>query len=438
MKIHVEKSSIVRPALAIPEKKLWNSNLDLLVPTVHISTVYFYRQLPNDSSNFFDPRILKKALSCALVQFFPMAGRLGLDENGRLEIWCNGDGVLFVEADLNDVTFDDLEDFTPSLKLQELLVPTVDYSKDIYSHPLLLLQVTRFKCGGVCLGVGLHHTLSDGSSAIHFINTWAEWTRGVSISIPPYIDRTVLRLGVPPYPTFDHIEYDPPPAMKTSTKTVELQSSPCSTAILKLSVDQINALKSKSKPDHGTTIRYSTYEILAAHIWRCMCKARGLSDDQTSKLYMPIDGRSRLNPPLPYGYMGNVLFSCTSILKSGDIQSQPLISIVKKVHEALKKMDDEYLKSALAFIEQQPDLTVLKRGAHTFKCPNLNVVSWMRLPIYDSDFGWGSPIYMGPASVIFEGMVYILPNPIKNGSFSLALCLETNHMQIFKKCLYDF
>ena len=141
MKIHVKKSSIVRPALETPEKKLWNSNLDLLVPTVHISTVYFYRQPPNDSSNFFNPSILRKALSCALVKFFPMAGRLGLDENGRLEIRCNGDGVLFVEADLNDVAFDDLEDFTPSLELQELLVPTVDYSKDIYSHPLLLLQV---------------------------------------------------------------------------------------------------------------------------------------------------------------------------------------------------------------------------------------------------------------------------------------------------------
>ncbi|KAK1549155.1 hypothetical protein Q3G72_001629 [Acer saccharum] len=232
-----------------------------------------------------------------------------------------------------------LEDFTPSLKLQELLVPIVDYSKDIYFHPLLLLQ-----CGGDCLGAGHHHILSDGSSAIHFLNTWAEWTRGISTSIPPYIDRTVLCLGFPPYPTFDHIEYDPPPTMNTPTITVELQSSPCSTAILKLSFDQINVLKAKSKPDHGTTIRYSTYEILAAHIWRCMCKARGLSDDQTSKLYMPIDGRSRLNPPLPYGYMGNVLFSCTSIL-----------------------------------IEQQPDLTVLKRGPHTFKCPNLNVVSWMRL-----------------------------------------------------------
>ncbi|KAK3200285.1 hypothetical protein Dsin_023700 [Dipteronia sinensis] len=126
-----------------------------------------------------------------------------------------------------------------------------------------------------------------------------------------------------------------------------------------------------------------------------MCKARGLSDDQASKLYMPIDGRSRLNPTFPYGYFGNVLFSCTSILKSGNIQSEPLISIVEKIHDALKRMDDEYLKSAVAFIEQQPDQTVLKRGAHTFKCPNLNVV----LPVYDSDFGWGPPFYMGPASV---------------------------------------
>ncbi|KAJ6734324.1 N-BENZOYLTRANSFERASE PROTEIN putative-RELATED [Salix purpurea] len=57
----------------------------------------------------------------------------------------------------------------------------------------LVITVTSFKCGGVCLGVGWHHTLADGTGALHFINSWATLARGLSITIPPLLDRTILR-----------------------------------------------------------------------------------------------------------------------------------------------------------------------------------------------------------------------------------------------------
>ncbi|KAA8522854.1 hypothetical protein F0562_009277 [Nyssa sinensis] len=181
MKINVKESTIVRPAQSTPKHSLWNSNLDLLVPRVHIQTVYFYKS--NGSPNFFQASVLKDALSNVLVPFYPMAGRLGRDENGRFEIYCNGEGVLFIEAE-SESPINDFGDFTPCPQLQQL-VPTVDYSNNISSYPLLVLQVTFFKCGGVCLGVGLHHTLADGASALHFINTWSDVTCGLTITIPP-------------------------------------------------------------------------------------------------------------------------------------------------------------------------------------------------------------------------------------------------------------
>ncbi|KAI8018581.1 Shikimate O-hydroxycinnamoyltransferase [Camellia lanceoleosa] len=116
---------------------------------------------------------------------------------------------------------------------------------------------------------------------------------------------------------------------------------------------------------------------------------------------MATDGRSRLHPPLPPGYFGNVLFTATSITLSGDVKSQPLKYTVENLQDALTRMDNDYLRSAMDYLALQPDPTALIRGAHTFQCPNLNVVSWIRLPIHDADFGWGRPIHMGPASVIF-------------------------------------
>ncbi|KAJ0089785.1 hypothetical protein Patl1_14592 [Pistacia atlantica] len=440
MEIHVKETSLVRPAQETPNHSLWISTLDLLMAErPQVPLVHFYRRplLPaSDKSGFFDTSLLKEALSKALVAFYPLAGRLGKDENGRLQIECNGEGALFVEAETSCVIHDEFgeDDFSPSLKMRQL-VPSFDYpSTQISSNPLLLLQVTYFKCGGVCLGIGWHHIFGDGTSGFHFINSWAELTRGLSLSITPLIDRTILQSRALPYPIFDHIEYHPPPSMNFE----ELQSSPLPTSMarLKLSLDKINTLKAKFKKDHG--VMYSTYEILVAHIWRCACLARRLPDDQVTKLYMPVNGRPRLNPPLSYGYFGNVIFHATPIALAGDIESKPLIYTVKIIYEALKRRDDEYLRSGLAYLGQHdPDLTAVKQGVPTCKCPNLKIASWAKMPMYDSDFGWGSPIYMGRASVPSVGESYVLSSPYNERSLSLIICLETHAMELFKKLFYS-
>ncbi|KAM7252590.1 hypothetical protein ACFE04_008099 [Oxalis oulophora] len=430
MEVRVRRSIVVKPEKDTPNERMWISHLDLLTPIIHVPAVYLYKPSDSVAANSLDTNVLIDALRKVLVLFYPLAGRLGRDEDDRIDINCNSEGALFIEAEV-DECLADLGDFTPSPKLRQL-VPTVDYSQDLSSYPLLILQVTFFKCGGLGLGTYVHHTLADGCSALHFVNTWCDIARGLSASVPPFLDRALLRPRDPPTPTFHHIEYDPPPTMINNSKT----QAATSTLTLKLTLDQVNTLKAKAKKDETT--HYSTYQILTAHIWRCVCKARCLSDDQHSKLIMTTDGRSRLRPPLPPGYFGNVLFTATSVAKSGDIISNPLYQTVENIHTALKRMDDEYLRSALDFLEMQPDLKALMRGAHTFRCPNLNVVSWIRLPIYEADFGWGRPIHMGRASVVFEGVVYILPSPSNDGSLSLTICLEMDHMELFKKFLYDF
>lgn len=133
---------MVRPAAETPRRSLWNSNVDLVVPSIHTPSVYFYR--PTGASNFFDSQILKDGLSKALVPFYPMAARLRRDEDGRIEIDCNAEGVLLVEAETTAI-IDDFGDFTPTLRLRQL-IPAVDYSGGIESYPLLVLQVPHIPC----------------------------------------------------------------------------------------------------------------------------------------------------------------------------------------------------------------------------------------------------------------------------------------------------
>ncbi|KAL8235021.1 hypothetical protein R6Q59_021121 [Mikania micrantha] len=432
MNITINKSSIIPPSKTIPESsnRLWTSNLDLVVGRIHILTVYFYR--PNGSSTFFDPIAMKKALADVLVSFYPMAGRLDRDESGRIVINCNGEGALFVEAEA-DSSLDDFGEFTPSPEFRRL-TPEVDYSGDISSYPLFFAQVTHFKCGGVALGCGVFHTLSDGLSSLHFINTWSDMARGLSVAIPPFIDRTLLRAREPPTLTHDHVEYHPPPTMITTTqKSGSLSKS--STTMLKLTLEQLNTLKAKAKNEGGPA--YSTYEILAAHIWRCACKARGLSDDQLTKLYVATDGRSRLSPRLPPGYLGNVVFTATPVAKSGSLTSESLSNAAKLIHTTLTQMDNEYLRSAIDYLETQPNLSALIRGPSYFASPNLNINAWTRLPVYDADFGWGRPIFMGPATILYEGTIYVLPSPNNDRSVSLAVCLDAKEQPLFENYLYD-
>ncbi|KAG1364386.1 Hydroxycinnamoyltransferase 1 [Cocos nucifera] len=434
MIISERRSTMVRPAEPTPRRRLWNSDLDLLVPRFHTPSVYFYR--PDGSPDFFDPERLQSALAKALVPFYPVAGRLGRDEDGRIEIDCNGEGVLFVEAEAEG-TVDDFGDFAPTMELKRL-IPKVDYTDDISSFPLLVLQVTYFKCGGVSLGVGLQHHVADGTSGLHFINWWSDVARGLGISLTPFIDRTLLRAREPPTPSFPHVEYQPPPSMKAETSPPPANNlfsgGPVAAVnLFKLTRAQLDVLRAKAPKGSGSS--YSTFVLFAAHVWRCVCLARELPPDQPTKLYVAVEGRQRLRPPLPAGYFGNVLFTATPVAEAAEVVGGE--GAAGRIQAVLAGMEDEYLRSALDYLHVLPDLGALVRGAHTYRCPNLGLTSWARLPIYDADFGWGRPVFMGPGAIAYEGLAYVLGSPHGDGSLTLAISLQPHHMLRFQKLIYD-
>lgn len=621
----------MKPAGETPREVIWNSNIDLVIPRIHTPSVYFYKPTLNIRDDVFSYKVMESSLARALVPFYPMAGRLQKDAHDRIEINCNAEGVLLVQASI-DSSLSDFGDFCPTLALKQL-VPKVIYTQDVSAYPLLVLQVTFFRCGGVSLGVGMQHHVADGMSGLHFINTWANMARGEDIEVKPFIDRTLLRARQPPTPKFAHIEYQAPPALLPSkpnsdiTKAVQngvfskagqngvvVATNGCSDnqynggvdisngctkpqndhqckhdnlyhannghkhhdndkhhnhqhhnyanyqyihndddfhmhrhdhyinqnhhphdqhdshlckfnpdhnanhqnghhrdddqqnhhehddfqivndnhnldhalqqhdhhnlnnghhglnahhelqherieyynhhnglqqyshhshndvvtpAILHLTKQQVQELRGKAA-EKQTGATYSTYEAVSAHVWRCVSRARQLGEEQETKLYIATDGRARLRPPLPKGYFGNVIFTATPMARAGELNEEGLSYGAGKIRGALERMDDEYLRSALDYLELQPDLVALVRGAHTFKTPNLGITSWTRLPIHEADFGWGRPIFMGPAGIPFEGLAYLLPSPSQDGGLSVSLALSSLHMPAFLHLFYEF
>ncbi|KAJ9141176.1 hypothetical protein P3X46_031745 [Hevea brasiliensis] len=439
MKISINYSSIICPAVLqeAPNKQIWLSNIDLLLGGGHTPILYLYKPNGPFSSNFFDVKVLKEALKQVLVLYYPVAGRLRKHDNGKTEINCNGEGVLFIEAQANSAMVD-INDFTPSQQLWQL-IPVVEYSNGISSYPLLLLQVTKFACGGVSLGIGWHHILADGVGFTNFMIAWGNIVRGLPIGIPPSFDRTILSHRVPPTPTIHHHEYGSPPTLNSSSITThnpQYQSaskSNNSLKILKITPAQIKILK-------VAISKYTTFEILTGHIWRCVSEARGLPSKQATMVYISVEGRSRLCPPAPRGYFGNAVFHTTTTALAGELISEPLVKTVKRIHEAIKRVDDEYIRSAIDNLEEQMiwdnPPSVMKDPQSTCRSPSLKIVSWLSMPFYDAaDFGWGRPVYMR-ATNPWEGKGHIVSSPNKDGSLLLLICLETHHIPSFEKLFY--
>ncbi|KAL6286106.1 hypothetical protein ACE6H2_010496 [Prunus campanulata] len=169
----------------------------------------------------------------------------------------------------------------------------------------------------------------------------------------------------------------------------------------------------------------------------CAGKARKLPDDQDTRLFIGIDGRSRLQPPLPPGFFGNAVFRAPQIAATGDLISKPTWYATSCIHDALVRMDDDYLRSFLDYLELH-----LSSLSELVKPPlvgsvNLWINSWVRLPIHDADFGWGRPIFMGPGAIQFDRLSFILPSATNDGSLSLVISLNSKHMKSFSKLLYD-
>ncbi|KAJ3677203.1 hypothetical protein LUZ60_002927 [Juncus effusus] len=421
--VEIIKSHIVVPSEETPKTSLWVSNLDLAARRGYTPLVFFYRS--NSNSNFFSVETLISSLAKTLVSFYPLAGRLGVDSYGRIEINCNGEGALLVVA-RSDSMLDDFNDFAPSTEMRNMFVPPAG-SPDPPCI-LLMLQVTYFKCGGVAIGTAMHHTVTDGRGAFHFIETWSSITRGEpNYSPPPFLDRTLLLARPDPTILFNHPEY------KSNSKTLAHSGSSTSyiSSIIRISKKHINALKLQCSGTLGD--RVSAFRAIVALVWQCVCVARKLDSGIETRLYTMIDMRSRMNPPLPVTYFGNAVIRTSVSASVDDVILNPISCVAKTIRGATNQ-GNEYTKSLIDYLETT-NLSNLPRSGLPYS--DLRVISWLGMPIYETDFGWGKPTFVGPALMYYSGFVYLMNSPEKDGGVSIIVALEPETTPRFKKMFLE-
>lgn len=102
MDVSVARTSLVVPAKPIREHWLPLSNLDRVVMPTYVRVLLVYGISGAEKRSYAEVlQTLKYSLARVLVDFYPMAGRLGVQDDGLVNLHCNGAGAIFSEACAN-------------------------------------------------------------------------------------------------------------------------------------------------------------------------------------------------------------------------------------------------------------------------------------------------------------------------------------------------
>lgn len=285
------------------------------------------------------------------------------------------------------------------------------------------LQVTFLKCGGVTVGTGMHHVTMDGAGAFQFIRAWTALARGESPPAPaPFHDRTLLRARSPPRVPFEHPVYSP----------CYLNGAPRPFVTRAYAVGPKLLAGIRSQCAAGA----STYCAVTAHLWRAMCVARGLPAGAETRLRVPANVRQRLRPPLPAAYFGNAIVRDLVTATVGDVLSRPLGFVAERIKRAVSRVDDAFVRSVVDYLELESEKGSQAARGQLMPESDLWVVSWLGMPIYDADFGWGRPGLVAPAQMFGSGTAYVTQGPDKDDPINVLFALEPEYLQTFEKAFY--
>ncbi|KOM39348.1 hypothetical protein LR48_Vigan03g273000 [Vigna angularis] len=377
---------LVKPGKETPLSTLDLSVIDRLpVLRCNAQTLHVFKHGPQAT------RVIKEALSKALVPYYPLAGRLKESQIGCLQIECSGDGVWYVEASSHCTLhsldfFDDLH----SIPYHDLLPDAVPETQGI--QPLVQMQ---------------------------FLNAVGELARDLE---KPSIEPVWHRNFFPPSQTPQKTALPSTPLAPPQMPDYKLQH-----ANIDMPLDQINRLKREFQQVTG--LNCSTFEIVAAACWTSRTRAIRFEPNTELKLVFFANCRQLLDPALPNGFYGNCFFPVTITASCESLRNATTVGVVKLIQEAKAKLGvefDKYLKGEH-----------LNNGEDPFAPPltytTMFVSEWGRLGFNHVDYQWGPPVHVVPiqgSSIIPVAIVGSMPLP-KKGIRLMTWCVEEAHRVSF-------
>ncbi|XP_062191382.1 BAHD acyltransferase DCR-like [Phragmites australis] len=364
------------------------------------------------------------ALADALRVFYPLAGRIRQVADGALAVEGH-EGAEVVEAEAEGVSVVDLAEGDCAEEAERVMQHLVPYTGVMnlegLRRPLLAVQFTKLK-DGLAVGCAFNHAVLDGTSTWHFMSSWAELCRSASgaPSVLPIHDRSLARSV--------RVRLDLPASAEAHEKTDP--NGPKKVLVARVfsfpeaTVGRIKAVANAALPPGAKP--FSTFQSLGAHIWRAISRARGLGPSDITAFAVFADCRSRLNPPLPAAYFGNLIQAVFTGVPAGMLLGGPPELAAGLLQKAIDEHDAAAVNRRLEEYEAAPKLFHYSDAG-----PNCVAVgSSPRFKVYDVDFGFGRPERVrSGGNNKFDGMVYLYPGRGGDGGIDMELALQPEAMQ---------
>ncbi|KAK4380521.1 hypothetical protein RND71_002383 [Anisodus tanguticus] len=402
MKVEIEvisKETCIKPCTPTPDKLRHYSlsYLDQIVPSIFMPLVYFYPA----SDRFFNTERsdkIKLSLSKALTKFYPLAGRV-VD---NLYVDCNDEGVPYVEVVVKCKLADIISDPIPN-ELNKFIPYELDDVKDFG----LVVQANFFECGGLAIGIGISHKLADAASCFMFVNTWAAIARRDddtchSPLFSPRFDSAML--------------FPPKDTSLIRDACLKIRRENIVTKRFMFSNSDISALRDEyadQKRMKGSVFDKigrcpSRILALSAFLWsRFMATVHSVRDP--NKIYTVIHTvnlRARADPPLPESLFGNIMRSALVIPFFDKGSEDEVFQFMNQVRESIEEINSDFV-SQLQKNDQQ-HLNFLFERANDVRKGHMALLcfsSLCKFPLYEADFGWGKPMWVGSARLATKDII---------------------------------
>lgn len=419
------------------------SDMDHTMPKIYCQIAEIF-ELPQGSDKQIIVDSVSKGLEFALSQFPALAGTIHMDDqNGRMWVTKKKDssvGLYVKTADGDDgdlPTFDHLNqhDFPVHLLDGHRLLPKVVTEKQLFSplgvnaddQTITSTFQINFIRGGVILAAAIHHNCSDGTGCNGFLTTWAQSSAAARTGAPfKPIDKDALnreRLSAPKpdsatwkaldgkFPILKDLGGPPPPPpadFKMPPMKIRLWHFPKSSAA---------RLKQDIGAGLGADAWISTYDAVIALLWKTVTRSKipllQPDLDAPAILAYGMNVRSRMDPPLPDAYLGNVVAlpsteprPIRAILADGGLPDMALA-----VRGAMQSIDGAYVAGVSAWVAGLEDRRWIAVNMNSFLGMDLAATSWQAMtPYQDHDFGFGLPRALRWPHPQFEGYVFVLPS----------------------------
>ncbi|KAF8389927.1 hypothetical protein HHK36_024446 [Tetracentron sinense] len=358
----------------------------------------FFYDYPHSKTHFKHSLIpkLKSSLSLVLQHFYPLAGSLTwpLESEKPVIQYNDGDSVSLTIAESDNNFYHLTSNHARDVNESHPLLPNLPTSDTVAA--ILALQVTVFPNSGFCIGMVMHHAVSDGQTATMFRKSWSSICRsGDSSLLPEFL------------PIYDRAPLD------KVKGTFELSRS---------DIERLRkwVLTRREKDKQTLPLHATTFVLTCAYVWVCLVRAEEIRNEKVSLIFA-IDCRARLDPPIPTMYFGNCVTCRKVTAETCEIMGEDGVAVaVEAFSEAIRGLDNQVLG------EMEEMLSV----THPTELEWLmGIAGSTRFGVYETDFGWGRPTKVETPSIDITGSISLAESRDGSGGVQVGLALNKLKME---------